>query len=143
MFGIGDAGLGLFDGVGIVEVVEFTKLEARAAQVELLDPGELAWNPGFHPSSQAPRIHWLHNASSGQLERPTQGPCGHFAASPSSLMHRGAWTFQWSQGSTSTSTASMLEPHCLLPPPTPRISMLGLVARYTTLPETQHHPHLP
>lgn len=143
MFGIGGAGLGVFGGVvEVLEVVELTKLEARAAQVELLDPGELALESRL-PSSQAPRIHWPHKASSSQLERPTPGPCGHFAASPSPLMHRGAWAFQWSQGSTSTSTASMLEPPCLLSPPTPRTSMLGLVARYTTLPETQHHPRLP
>jgi hypothetical protein len=32
--------------------------------------------------SQAPRIHRPHKGSSGQLERPTPGPCGHFAASP-------------------------------------------------------------
>lgn len=80
-------------GGGCVHEARGTGRASRAAGPWRARPGIPASQQPSSPYSLAPQ------GKLGPIGAPALGPCGHFAASPSPLMHRAAWTFQWSQGS--------------------------------------------
>lgn len=126
-----------YRGGGCVHEARGTGRASRAAGPWRARPGIPASQQPSSPYSLAPQ------GKLGPIGAPSAGPLRTLCSVTVAADAPCSLDISVVSGVTSTSTASMLEPPRLLPPPTPRISMLGLVARYTTLPETQHHPRLP